>query len=77
MTPERFQDCLVLLRWSQFDLAVILKCDVFLVNAWANSKAPVPDDISAWLETLARAHDSAGIPAAYEGRQFRLRVESH
>lgn len=75
MTPQRFQNCLVLLRWSQFDLAATLKCDVYLVNAWAMGKAPVPGDISDWLDRLAKAHQRARIPTAYEGKQFELRID--
>ena len=74
MTSERFQQCLTVLRWSQFDIAVVLKCDVFLVHAWSNGTAPVPDDIAAWLEKLAKAHQRARVPASYEGRQFEMRV---
>lgn len=74
MTPDRFRNCLVFLRWSQLELAAILKCDVFLVHAWANGIDSVPDDISTWLNTLAKAHQRAGIPSAYEGRYFKMRV---
>lgn len=73
MTSEQFQQCLTALRWSQFDLAVVLQCDVFLVHAWGNGTEPVPGDIAAWLDELAKAHQRARVPASYVGRQFKLR----
>lgn len=74
MTPERFNECLALLRWSQIDLATALECDVFLTNAWSNGLEPVPADIAAWLEKLGKAHHKAGIPDAYKGAVLKMRV---
>lgn len=74
MKPERFNECLGFLRWSQIDLAAALECDIFLVNAWANGIEAVPNDIAAWLDKLARAHAKAGIPENYKGVQLRMKV---
>jgi len=74
LTPERFNECLGLLRWSQIDLATTLECDIFLTNAWSNGLEPVPSDIASWLEKLAKAHFKAGIPEAYRGAVLKMKV---
>ena len=74
LTPEQFKECLSLLRWTQIDLAAALECDIFLTNAWGNGLEPIPADISAWLEKLAKAHHKAGIPDAYRGAVLKMKV---
>ncbi|MBB3147248.1 hypothetical protein FHS21_003664 [Phyllobacterium trifolii] len=74
MTPERFNECLKLLRWSQLDLAAALECDVFLVNAWSNDIELVPEDIAAWLDKLAKVHAKAGIPQNYKGVHLKMKI---
>lgn len=74
MTPERFNECLKLLRWSQLDLAAALECDVFLVNAWSTDIEPVPEDIAAWLDKLAKVHAKAGIPQNYKGVHLKMKI---
>jgi hypothetical protein len=39
-----------------------------LVNAWRNDIEPVPEDIVAWLDQLAKAHAKAEIPQKLQGR---------
>ena len=77
LTPERFNECLKLLRWSQLDLAAALECDVFLVNAWANEIESIPDDIALWLDKLAKAHAKAGIPQNYKGVQLKMKIAKY
>ena len=77
MTPERFNECVELLRWSQLDLAAALECDVFLVNAWANEIEPIPYDIALWLDKLAKAHAKAGIPQNYKGVQLKMKIAKY
>lgn len=74
LKPERFNECLSFLRWSQIDLAQALECDVFLVNAWANGIEPIPDDISTWVDKLGKAHAKAGIPQNYKGVQLKMKI---
>lgn len=75
LKPERFNECLGFLRWSQIDLAAALECDIFLVNAWANGIEAIPDDIAAWLNKLAKAHAKAAIPESYKGVRLKMKIE--
>ena len=77
MKPERFNECLSFLRWSQIDLAAALECDIFLVNAWANGIEAIPDDIAAWLDKLAKAHAKAGIPENYKGVHLKMKIRKY
>jgi hypothetical protein len=77
LKPERFNECLTFLRWSQIDLAAALECDIFLVNAWANDIEAIPDDIAAWLDKLGKAHAKAGIPEGYKGVQLKMKIAKH
>jgi hypothetical protein len=74
LTPERFNECLSLLRWSQLDLAAALECDVFLTNAWSNGIETIPVDIAAWLDKLGKVHAKAGVPDNYKGVYFKMKV---
>jgi ribosome-binding protein aMBF1 (putative translation factor) len=58
MTPERFTECLTVLRWSQRSLADMLGRDESTVRRWAAGTYPVPSRVEGWLERLARAHGS-------------------
>jgi transcriptional regulator with XRE-family HTH domain len=55
MTPDRFRECLALLRWSQRGLADALEMDERQVRRWA-AGATVPPAVAAWLEKLAAIH---------------------
>jgi hypothetical protein len=74
MTPERFNDCLASLRWTQRGLATILECDDRLIRRWAAGQADIPASVTAWLETLAQAHDAIPPPKGWK-RRATLQVE--
>lgn len=68
MTPERFTECLLALRWSQRGLSAILKCDDRLVRRWAAGQADIPPSVAAWLEVLAQVHEAAPPPQGWKRR---------
>ncbi|WP_018261868.1 hypothetical protein [Methylobacterium sp. WSM2598] len=76
MTPDRFRECLGLLRWSQRGLAETLECDDRLVRRWASGEAEIPASVAAWLETLGQAHAEAPPPKAWR-RRAQAAVDSH
>ena len=67
MTPARFTECLLRIRWSHVDLANELQCDLALVEAWEAGQQSVPDRLARWLDALANAHEEHGTPTAYRG----------
>ncbi len=68
MTPARFRACLDALCWSQRGVAALLDRDERIVRRWASGAAPVPPDVAAWLERLARVHEAHPPPVAPRGR---------
>src|SRR5262249_55577226 len=68
MTPARFTECLLHIRWTPINLASALQCDLSWVEAMEAGNAEVPVGLAAWLETLAQCHEAAGIPTTYRGR---------
>lgn len=71
MTPPRFIECLAYLFWSLDDLAEILECEDGLVHAWAAGQEEIPPNLAAWLETLAKCHEAAGVPTTWKRKKFR------
>lgn len=68
MTPDRFRECLTLLRWSQRGLAEALECDDRLVRRWASGDADIPPSVAAWLAALADAHAALPAPTGWRTR---------
>ena len=68
MTPDRFRECLALLRWSQRGMAEALQCDDRLVRRWASGYAGIPSAVAAWLEALGQAHEALPPPASWRSR---------
>lgn len=58
MTPERYVQCLEILRWTNETLAEALGCDESLTEAYAVGLAEVPMKLSAWLEVAAQTHEA-------------------
>jgi transcriptional regulator with XRE-family HTH domain len=65
MTPDRMRTILVLLGWSQREMANQLQCSHRLVRKWACAEAVVPVQVGAWLEGLALAHATFPPPTAF------------
>lgn len=57
MTPaNRLRAALDAIRWSGHLLGRLLRVDERTVRRWLAGQYPVPDDVLAWLETLAAFH---------------------
>lgn len=61
MTPDRFRECLAALDWSQRGFAALVRVDERQVRRWA-AGATIPPAIAAWLEMLARFHETHPLP---------------
>jgi hypothetical protein len=68
MTPARFNECLLHIRWTPINLASALQCDLSWVEVSEAGNIDVPAGLAAWLETLAQFHEAAGVPNTYRGR---------
>ncbi|MBB3148458.1 hypothetical protein FHS21_004905 [Phyllobacterium trifolii] len=62
MTPQRFVEALECVRWTRTQIAEVLRCDISLVEAWANEREKIPVEVGAWLESLAEAHEASVVP---------------
>ncbi|MDX3929278.1 MAG: hypothetical protein QHC90_26185 [Shinella sp.] len=71
LTPEMFRRRLASLQWSKEQLADILECDISWVNAIDDGEISAPPLLAAWLNTLAMAHDTVGIPEVYRKRKHK------
>lgn len=69
MTPARFTECLLHIRWTPINLASALQCDLSWVEALEAGNAEIPEGLADWLETLAQCHEEAGVPTAFRGRK--------
>jgi hypothetical protein len=56
MSPERFAQLLFLLRWTDETVAEVLGCRHYLVAAWTDGRARIPDEVADWMEMLGTAH---------------------
>ncbi|WP_082530086.1 hypothetical protein [Rhizobium sp. Root1203] len=70
MTPARFTECLLHIRWTPMNLASLLQCDLALVDAWESGEEEIPEKLAGWLETLAVAHEATGILSDYRGLRY-------
>jgi hypothetical protein len=73
MTPERLEQCLLIIRWTPDTLARCFGCDSSLVEAWLNGEADVPPKAAAWIETVAAYMEIAeGMkPKGMKGKRFK------
>ena len=67
MSPARFTECLLHIRWTPINLASALQCDQSWVEALEAGNIEVPAGLAAWLETLAKAHEALPPPTTYRG----------
>ncbi len=68
VTPTRFRESLAALHWSQRGLAAVLQCDDRIIRRWSSGEAEIPASVAAWLETLARCHESVPPPQGWKRR---------
>jgi len=69
MTPDRFNECLRVIRWTPINIASALQCDLSWIEALESGMEEVPTGLAAWLEVLAIAHGAAPPPLTYRGRR--------
>jgi hypothetical protein len=62
MIPGRLRQCLKILRWKADDLAAELGRRECEVKAWIEGHAPAPLAVAAWIESLAKAHETLAPP---------------
>jgi len=62
MIPGRLHQCLRILRWKPADLADELGRRECEVKAWIEGHAPAPLAVAAWIEALAKAHETLAPP---------------
>lgn len=56
MDATEIRACLVLLSWSQRQLAEVLQVDEGTVRKWARNRQPLPAALAPWLRRLAKVH---------------------
>jgi plasmid maintenance system antidote protein VapI len=57
MKPERFQECLDMLDWTQRGIAKRLDRPHGTIKQWLQGKVRIPSDVDIWLETLVGFHE--------------------
>lgn len=58
MTPTTFRETLAALGWTTRGLARLLGRPQRTVQSWLD-RAAIPDDVAAWLQRRADAHEAA------------------
>lgn len=69
MTPARFTECLLHIRWTPINLASALQCQLSWVEALEAGNEEIPAGLASWLETLAQAHEALPPPTTYRGKR--------
>ncbi len=69
MTPARFTECLLHIRWTPINLASALQCQLSWVEALEAGNEEIPAGLAAWLEALAQAHEALPPPITYRGKR--------
>jgi hypothetical protein len=72
MTPERFSECLLHIRWTPINIASALQCELSWIEALEAGNEEVPAGLAAWLEALAKMHEALPAPATYRGKRSNL-----
>jgi hypothetical protein len=72
MTPDRFNECLRVTRWTPINIASALQCDLSWVESLETGSEEVPVGLAAWLEVLAQSHEALPPPQTYRGRRAKL-----
>lgn len=72
MSPDRFNQCLRVIRWTPINIASALHCELSWIEAMESGNEDVPTGLAEWLETLAQAHEALPPPITYRGRRSAL-----
>ncbi|WP_025662480.1 hypothetical protein [Rhizobium sp. IBUN] len=68
MSPERFSECLLHIRWTPINIASALQCELSWIEALEAGNEEVPAELATWLERLAKAHEALPTPASCRGK---------
>lgn len=68
MTPERLQECLDILHWSNRALADEIDGNERLVRRMMAGETTVPPKVAAWLERLVAYHQKHPAPQDWRRR---------
>lgn len=69
MSPARFVECLILIRWTPINLASALQCELSWIEAMEAGNEPIPDELETWLEALADVHTQLPPLRSFRGRR--------
>ena len=69
MTPERFSECLLHIRWTPINIASALQCELSWIESLEAGNEEIPTGLAVWLETLAEAHEASPPPEIYRGKR--------
>jgi hypothetical protein len=69
VTPERFNQCLRVIRWTPINIASALQCELSWIEALEAGNEEVPTGLAAWLEVLAQVHEAAPPPKTYRSKR--------
>jgi hypothetical protein len=69
MSPERFIQCLRVIRWTPINIASAFQCELSWIEAMEAGNEDVPAELAEWLETLAQAHEALPPPLTYRGKR--------
>ena len=72
MSPDRFNQCLRVIRWTPINIASALQCELSWIEALEIGNEAVPADLAEWLETLAQTHEALPPPITYRGKRSAL-----
>lgn len=72
MTPDRFNECLRVIRWTPLNIASALHCELSWIEALETGNEKVPAELGAWLERLAKLHEELPPPKTYAGKRAKL-----
>ncbi|MBZ5763460.1 hypothetical protein LAV84_28630 [Rhizobium sp. VS19-DR104.2] len=72
MTPDRFRECLNLIRWTSIDLVNSLHCDLAWIEALESGEVAIPGDVATWIETLAQCHSENQPPTTHRAVSLTL-----
>ncbi|MFB9952404.1 hypothetical protein ACFFP0_26475 [Rhizobium puerariae] len=71
MTPARFTECLLHIRWTPINIASALQCELSWIEAMEAGTEEIPEALGEWLEKLAQTHEALPPPATYRGRRAK------
>ena len=76
MTPDRLRECVDTIGWSLRGLAEMLEMGFSTVQRWSTGRKEIPENVAAWLEILAAAHQRNPLPEGWVSAQDEGRKAS-